>query len=532
MRLVRALAVATLAAGAAAGDLDNDADFVHITLPVEGTISEARFEDVDGDGRLDLVLSVLPNASGSRRELRLYPQGADGYFPTAPTLAVKVPEDAITCAIADVRAEPGREFVFLTRSGAFSYSPTRSGLKDNIRRLATLELLFQVPSATALNFWSYIIEQPGGALLMLPGGGDVTLWGPRAGERPQDAPDDYVLRTDWGADDRSQIFSAKSPGAISVTRGGVRVQVESGDSDGLFLSDAMAVFASMLEANARYRAPALVDVNGDGRTDVLVLGQDGLHVYLAGDGGFSSDPSRIEPLPEWLDKDDSELRLRLADLDGDGDVDLIARSSPDQRRLDSVTFTYFVLVNDGQRLFPEQPQQVLRFDGTGTEFQATDVDGDGRLDLVVTKYVLPSLTDLVTGFRLERGAYVFLGRTRGPEPFERKPSLRDEQVFTMDSLQDALVVRQIPGDLSGDGIADLVEVDLTGRVAVRRITHEEGAFGGGSWELEGDAWKRFDLGSDLKRLQVQDVNGDGLTDLANPRAGNFELVLSRKGSSR
>ena len=152
MRLGRALAVAALAArAAAAGDLDSDADFVHLSLPVDGTVSEARFADVDGDGRLDLVLAVLPNAAGSRRELRLYPQGADGYFPIAPTQVVKVPEDAIACAIADVRAEPGREFVFLTRSGAFSYSPTRSGLKDNIRRLAeNVRLSLQEPRLRGL----------------------------------------------------------------------------------------------------------------------------------------------------------------------------------------------------------------------------------------------------------------------------------------------------------------------------------------------------------------------------------------------
>jgi hypothetical protein len=530
--LRRTLLLATLAARAAAGEVEADADFVHLSLPVDGAISEARFADLDGDGRLDLVLSLLPPAAGSRRELRIYPQGADGYFPTTPAHTVKVPDDAITCAIADVRPEPGRELVFLTRSGAFSYSPTHPGLKDNIRRLATLDLLYQVPSSGALNFWSYVLEAQGGDLLMLPGGGDVTLWGPRTAPKAEGESDDYALRTDWGAADLGQIFSAKSPGALAVTRGGVRVQVASGDSDGLFLSDALAVFAAMLEANARYRAPALVDVDGDGRKDVLVLRDDGLHVHLAGADGFSAEPTRIEPLPEWLDKDDADLNLRLADIDHDGDVDLVARSKPAQHKLDSVTFTYFVLLNDGQRLVPEQPSQVLRFDGTGTDSELTDVDGDGRLDLVVTKYVLPSLTDLVTGFRLERGAYVFLGKARGPEPFERKAAMRDEQVFTMESLQDALVARHIPGDLSGDGVADLVEVDLTGRVAVRRIHHEAGAFGGGSWELDDGAWKRFDLGSDLARLQLQDVNGDGLTDIGNPRAGSYELVLSRKGSAR
>src|SRR5262249_15294367 len=156
-----------------------------------------------------------------------------------------------------VRPDPGKEFVFLTRGGAFSDSPTRSGLKDNIRRLATLDMLYQVPSSTALNFWSYVLEAQGGDLLVLPGGGHITLWGPRTEPRPEGATDDYVLRTDWGASDRSQIFSAKSPGAIAVSKGGVRVQVESGDSDGLFLTEAANVFAAMLEANARYRAPAL-----------------------------------------------------------------------------------------------------------------------------------------------------------------------------------------------------------------------------------------------------------------------------------
>lgn len=530
MRLAVAAAVATLAARAAAGGVV-EPDFVHLSLPVDGTISEARFVDVDGDGRVDLVLSVLPDAPGSRRELRLYPQDADGMFPTAPSQTVKVPDDVIACAVADVRPDPGREFVFLTRSGAFSYSTARTGLRDNIRRLATMDLLFQVPSATSLNFWSYVIAGTGGDLLLLPGGGNVTLWGPRTGPAPEGATDDYALRTDWGGDDRSQLFSAKSPGALAVVGGGARVQVESGDSDGLFLGEAPTVFSAMLEANAHYRAPALVDVNGDGRPDLVIRRDDGLHVHLAGADGIPAEPTRIEPLPDWLGKPDTDLILRLVDLDGDGDVDVIARSVPGNHKLDAVTFTYFVLINDGQRLLPEQPQQVLRFDGSGTDSEVTDVDGDGRRDFVVTKHVLPKLTDLVTGFKLERGAYVYLSKPGGKEPFDRKPALRDEQSFSMDSLQDALVLRRIPGDLSGDGVADLVEVDLTGRVAVRRITHETGAFGGG-WELEADAWKRFDLGSDVDRLQLQDLNGDGLVDLANPRRGAFDLVLSRRGAGK
>jgi len=525
VRLLAALLA--LPPAAAAGDLPAQ-DFARITIPVDGRVAEARVEDVDGDGRRDLLLTVIPAGHGSRREVRVHLQDADGLLPAVPSQVVKVQDDVIVCGLADVRAEPGRELLFLTRSGAFSYSLTLSGFRDNIRRLATLDLLFQVPSPRALNVWSYVIERPGGDLLLLPGGANVTLWGPRAAPAPATEPpaDDYELLASLGGDERAQLFSVKAPGAVSIGAGGAAVRVDTGDEQGLFLGEAPAAFTALLQADTHYRAPALADVDGDGRRDLLLRRDDLLHVHLAGPRGPPAEPTRSEPLPEWLLKPETDLILRPADLDGDGDVDLLARLSPEDTDLGTSTFNYFVLLNDGARLLPEQPHQVLRFEATGTESELTDVDGDGRTDLVVTKWTLPSLSDIVTGFRLERAAYVYPA-AGGKDPFTRKPVLRDEQSFTLESLQDALVLRRIPGDFTGDGAADLVEIDLAGRVAVRRILREEGAFGGGDWSLHPDAWKRFDLGADVTRLQLQDINGDGLVDLLNPRDGAVELALSR-----
>jgi hypothetical protein len=282
--------------------------------------------------------------------------------------------------------------------------------------------------------------------------------------------DDYAPLAELGGGGGDGGFSVKSPGAVQVSGLGIRGSVDSGRNRGLFLEDAPAAYAALLQAEMHTDAPALADVDGDGQKDIVFFDGRTLRIHLA-KAGFASTPSRVESVPDWLDPGDGGLLLHLRDLDGDGDVDAYARVAPKQGGIEHGTFTYFVMRNDGSRIFPEQPQQVLRFEGNGTDSELTDVDGDGRLDLVVTKYELPSLTDLAGGFKLTRSAMVYFA-SDGDEPFERKPAIKDEQLFTIDSLQDALVDRHISGDFSGDGLADLVEVDLTGRVVIRRVTSE------------------------------------------------------------
>jgi hypothetical protein len=553
--LVAAAVVAALAAPAArarpAGETDAEEPTSFLTVPVEvgGELLDARFADLDGDGRPDLLLAVQTAHAGEppRREIHIHTMGADGALPVTPTQVVPVLDDVIVWGWGNVRDEPGRELLFLTRGGAWSYSPTLPGYRGNIRRVATMDLLFQVPSVHALPSWSYVVPHEPHDLLLLPGGGGLTLWTPRppdppaagspsaaspspdaAGE-PDTAPpaDDYVLHTSFGGNERSTLFSVKAPAAVVVSQRGLKASLEAGDSKGLFLEDAPANASAMLQAEAHYRSPALVDVNGDGRTDLLLFKDDLLHVYLGDDQGLPEAPTRTESVPGFLDDGDGERTLELCDLDGDGDMDILARLSPKRRSVDAIVFTYYVLLNDGARMLPDQPQQVLRFEGSGTTAAVADVNADGRPDLVITKWELPSFTDVVTGFRMERGAYVYFA-SGGDEPFERKPALRDEQAFSLESLPDALVKRFLSGDLSGDGLADLVEVDLTGHVAIRRVVREKHFLGRDSWSIEADPWKRFDLGADLSRLQLQDVNGDGIADIINPGAQSLTVLLSRR----
>jgi hypothetical protein len=503
--------------------------FVPITINVEGEVLDSRFEDIDGDGRGDLILSVLARGSGesSRREIQIYPMDANGTFALVPETVVGVYDDVIMWGIADVRPEPGRELLFMTRTGAWSYSPTLPGYKDNIRRLATCDLIYQMPDPRDLPGWHYVIEQSPRDLLLLPGATGVTLWGPPRGAPAADATDDYERITGYGSGSGDALFSVKAPGAVRASAGGLKLSIDTGSNKALFLDSGPTAFAALLQADVKYRAPALADVNGDGRMDLLIQKGKNLSVYVADANGLPSRPTRTEVLPAFLDKEDSDLNLNLHDLDGDGDIDVLAWLSPKSDGLKKRVLSYFVMLNDGTRLLPSEPDQVLRFKGSDTYSEVTDVNNDGRPDLVITKYDLPELTDVLTGFNFRRSAYVYFAADK--QPFERKPSLRDEQSFDIQSLQDALVRRRIAADLSGDDIADLVEVDLSGRVAIRRLGEEKGFFGGSDWTIEKHAWKRFDMGGDLSTLQVTDINGDGIADLVNQREHGVSIMLSRRG---
>ncbi|MHC5210936.1 MAG: FG-GAP repeat domain-containing protein [Planctomycetota bacterium] len=519
----------------ACGDPEDavEVSFVDQRLDVDGLLLDSRFIDMDGNGRRDLVMAVRAQRPGlaPRRELRIHAMLPEGTVAPEPSLVLPVPDDVIVYGCADVQPDAGRELLLLTRSGAHSFSPLAPGLREGVRRLVSTELLFQVPSSRHLPAWTYVLERKGAHdLLVLPDASHTSLWGPRtdAGATPPvDDAGDYMRLADFGLDDGAASFSVKAPGAVRASAGGLRVKIDTGSDKDLFLGEAPEAYAAMLQAEGRYRAPALADVDGDGRKDLLLYDKNSLAVHLSGPDGPAREPSRVEALPAYLDRPDDDLILNLRDLDGDGDMDIYARVSPDQDGLEHVVFNYFVMMNDGSRLFPDEPAQLLRFEGTGTDSTVIDVDANGRPDLVITKYVLPAdLQDALTGLRFYRSAYVYFAGDK--LPFERKPGLRDEQSFSSESLQDALVNRHIAGDLSNDGIADLVEMDISGHVAIRRILYEQTMFGGGKWAVEDAPWKRFDLGTDLTMMRVEDVNGDGLMDILNPGDTGISLLLSRK----
>lgn len=257
------------------------------------------------------------------------------------------------------------------------------------------------------------------------------------------------------------------------------------------------------------------DLTGDGRIDLLVTRRDGVTV-LVGDGtgrfgrriGAAAGKNPVD--------------VALGDLDGDGDLDAAVAN----HETDYVT----LLSNDGRGGLSPFPGSPLRLD-LGPHPHAvelSDLDGDGRLDLLVDD---------------RRGEAILLLHGRGDGTFGADPRRIDvggdpyrgmaladldrngrADLVTPNGAEVAVVLRTGDGgfapprtvpatgpfevgaaDLDGDGVPDLVVADEPGPVRVARGVGD-GTFGASLFET------RWSAGA--KGLATGDFDGDGTGDAA------------------
>lgn len=135
--------------------------------------------------------------------------------------------------------------------------------------------------------------------------------------------------------------------------------------------------------------PFACDLDGDGKLDLVVGNFRGTFGVFKGEGA-----GKFGPTATWLEgvEVDSHGDPFLVDWDGDGDLDLLSGSA---------SGGVFLFVNEGSKTAPKfgpratlvEPlghQREMRFGDahcvapfSGTRVWAADVDGDGKLDLLV-----------------------------------------------------------------------------------------------------------------------------------------------------
>jgi uncharacterized protein (DUF2141 family) len=258
----------------------------------------------------------------------------------------------------------------------------------------------------------------------------------------QTTPGDYAVRTrafidqlDVGSESSPALADLDGDGDLDLIIGN---KIEPGNSGGgalFFFRNVGSARAPSFRAGGRivvpaayHYAPALADLDGDGKPD-LILGtwQNAVQFYrgdgTAGQPHFTLVDSALVTLTRG-----SHATPFLADLDGDGDLDMVVGEG-------SGSINYYR--NDGTRSAPRftlvSDEWLGLRPGRRSVPRLVDLDGDGKLDLVV-------------------------GTENGRPMILRNTGTRTEPAFAADPVELDWPPLTAPAfaDLDGDGRLDLL----------------------------------------------------------------------------
>jgi hypothetical protein len=359
-RIVAAAAPLVVLLGAHPGASAPFGEPLRISLPRGVRPTAVKAADLNGDGRLDLVV-----LSESGDALLLLGDGRGGFRPSPPVAAGANPTAMV---IADLDRDGKLDVVVANHESAYLTLLKGDGAGRFVARALPLRV---VPHPHAVAVGDF--DEDGKPDIAVDSWGEnriVLLFG-KDGWKGPGTP------VDVGTNPYYTLEAADLDGdghldLVAPNWGKGTVSILLGDGKGRFAHAPGSPF----RAGPTPFAAAVADVNGDGRLDVVVANYSGHASDTANDGltWIRNEGGRqFMPFPERIAKGGYVARLATGDVDGDGITD-VAFSNTNG---DSVTVLY------GSKSGPRTGDSV-RTMRRPHALALADLDGDGRADLVVT----------------------------------------------------------------------------------------------------------------------------------------------------
>ena len=423
-----------------------------------------QFADLDCNGKLDLMLgrvdgtvtrfemASLDSASGPRfrklvdrfEGIQIIGGDANQNGPPGPTL-----HGANTMAMVDVDGDGDRDILW----GDY-FEPGLLWIRNNGSCAATSMRDTPIPFPPGKPLRTSGYNAPAMADLDRDGRLDLLVgviggaYDPTTTSRAnlylltQPAPGAWTTRTrqfldmlDLGSESSPALGDIDGDGDLDLLIGN-KIEPGSAVSGSLYLlrnigtakAPSFRAEGTIAVGSGYHYAPALADLDGDGKPDLILGTWRDMVRYYRNDGSPAA--------PHFTLADSALIRITrgshttpaLADLDGDGDLDMVVGES-------SGSLNYYR--NDGTRTAPSFTLVSDEWLGAKAGARAVprlvDLDGDGRIDLVV-------------------------GTQVGPPLVYRNTGTRTAAAFTPDSVAVDWPPFSAPvfGDLDGDGRLDIL----------------------------------------------------------------------------
>lgn len=206
----------------------------------------------------------------------------------------------------------------------------------------------------------------------------------------------------------------------------------------------------------RTRAPRsrLVDVDGDGTLELLAVRNGQRLVGRIADGAVATTATAL-PLPgDRLALFDPMFDAQFVDVDGDRRLDLVLTTSA--RRDDEVEVRIDLYRNAADGTWPAKPDSRLRLQTLARPAQLVDADGDGKLDVVVATVRTDALR--MPGSEAPKSLEAQLHVFRGDGTRFKQPALLAERLQLPAGGDRGTLLRALPGRADTPG-ALLLTID-------------------------------------------------------------------------